>query len=49
MYYTPEAIKQFRIAAARRAMSLVNTLKPGPFKAAHASRVFRNYNQMRRV
>lgn len=36
-----------KIAAAQRAIGIVNRLKPGPFRARHASRVFSNFNRLR--
>lgn len=35
--------------AARKALGIVNRLPPGPTKKRHASRVWKNYNQLRRA
>jgi len=45
MYGSPTLNRQYE--AAKRALALVNKLKPGPFRAAQASRVFRNLNRLR--
>lgn len=37
-----------RYAAARKAIGLVNKLHPGGTKPKHASRVFRNFNMLRK-
>ncbi len=49
MYHLPMVSyqKTMQIAAARRAIGIVNKLKPGQFRACHASRVFTNLNRLR--
>lgn len=36
-----------KLAAARRALSLCNKLKPSPFKARHAARILSAINKLR--
>ena len=36
-----------KLDAAQRALAIVNTLKPGPFKTKHRSRVFGSLNRIR--
>lgn len=36
-----------RLGAAKKALTIVNSMKPGPFKAKHASRIFGNMNRIR--
>lgn len=42
-----ERRKAKKIAAARRALSLLNKLPAGEFRARHTSRVFSNLNKLR--
>lgn len=42
-----EWVAHRQAAAARRALSIVNRLRPGPTRARHASRVFGNLNRLR--
>lgn len=42
-----EAIK--RLEAAKRAIGILNKFPPGPYKKKHASRIFSNLNQLRRL
>lgn len=40
-------VRERRIAAARRALSIVNKFPPGEYRAKHVSRIFRNLNKLR--
>ena len=40
-------VRERRIEAARRALSLLNKMPPGEFRARHTSRVFSNLNKLR--
>lgn len=40
--------RMYQVHSARHAISIINRLKPGPFRVRHASRVFKNYNTLRR-
>lgn len=39
--------KNLQLRAAKRALSLVNSLSPGAFKRRHTSRIFINLNNLR--
>jgi len=39
--------QSLKIQAARRAIDIINQMKPGPYKAKHQSRVFGNLNRLR--
>lgn len=40
-------VRERRIAAARRALSIVNKFPPGEYRAKHVSRIFKNLNKLR--
>lgn len=39
--------KEMKIAAAKKALSILNKMKPGPFRAKYTSRTFSNLNKLR--
>ncbi len=45
MYVLPGMNRRYW--AARRALSIVNRMRPGPFRARHTTRIFSNMNRLR--